>query len=332
MLMIRRLASETLHAWQRHRVPRLGAAVAFYMVLSIAPLVVVAVGVASLVFAKQQIQTDLIDQIKSVMGPAGAQVTRNIFQNAYSAYRPRSGIFATLVGVGFLLFGASAVLQALKDAMNTIWEGPPEEQRGPLRPVVIRLIAFVVVLALGLLLLASIVFATLKANVNQYVAHVLGAPAGLLTVVNGVVSFALIASTIALLYRYLPDKWVQWRDAWLGAVAAAVLFAAGKWVLGRYLAHSAVASAYGAAGSFIIVLLWIYWSAQIFFLGAELARAWAKIRGHPDADPVPAGGADEPSEAGGRHGPRSAGTGAATGASSSSRSRPRGRTRGRSDR
>jgi len=345
MRTLRRLAAETIRGFQRHRVPRLGAAVAFYTVLSIAPLVVVAVGVASMVFARQQVQTDLIDQIRSVVGPAGAKVAHNVFRNAYRAYQPRSGILATIVGVGFLLFGASAVLQALKDAMNTIWEGPPEEQTGFLRPVLIRLVAFVVVLGLGLLLLASLLFATVKANFNQFFAQSIGAPTAVLTVVNGFVSFAFIAVMIALLYRYLPDKWVEWSDAWLGAVAAAVLFEAGKWVLGRYLAHSAVASAYGAAGSFIIVLLWIYWSAQIFFLGAELARSWAKIHGHPDVDlgngpggsgpparepdaPPRRGRSGRPSaKAGAPAGPGS-GPAPPPGTSSSYRSPPRGRTRG----
>lgn len=273
-----RVLRATARGWQRHRVPRLGAALAFYTVLSLAPLVVVAVGVASLLFARQQIQSELVTQLQRLVGPSGADLARTLFHNAYSAYRPRSGVIASAVGVGALLFGASAVLAQLKSALNTIWGSAGKRSGGIAKAVLDRLLSFVLVFGLGLLLLASLLFNAAVTAFNHYFSHAVGVPAELLSAIDGGATFVLTALLIGVLYRYLPDAAVRWRDVWPGSAAAALLFTAGKWLLGRYLGHSAIASAYGAAGSLIIVLLWIYYSAQIFFLGAELARATAEER------------------------------------------------------
>jgi len=271
-----RVARTAVDGWRRHRVPRLGAALAFYTVLSLAPLVVVAVGVASLVFARQQIQGELIAQLRSLVGPSGAKLAQTLFDNAYGAYRPSSGMLASAVGLGALLFGASAVVAQLKSALNTIWGAAGG---GGLRKAFLnRILSFALVLGLGFLLLASLLFNAAVTAFNRYFSHAFGVPAGLLSAVNGAASFVLTALLIGVLYRYLPDIAVRWRDVSYGALLSALLFTVGKWLLGRYLGHSAIASAYGAAGSLIIVLLWIYYSAQIFFLGAEVARATAQER------------------------------------------------------
>ncbi len=269
---------ERARAERAHGIPRLSAALAFYTVLSLAPLVVVAVGVASLVFARQQIQSEIVAQLQTLVGPSGGQVARTLFDNAYRAYRPSSGLVASAIGLGALLFGASAVLAQLKSALNTIWGGSDAGREGVLGAVLDRLLSFALVFALGFLLLASLLFNTLVTAFNRTVSRAAGVPAELLSAVNGVAALILTAVLMAVLYRYLPDTLVRWRDVVPGAGIAAVLFAAGKWLLGRYLGHSAIASAYGAAGALIIVLLWIYYSAQIFFLGAELTRAIAQER------------------------------------------------------
>ncbi|MEJ2289927.1 MAG: YihY/virulence factor BrkB family protein [Deinococcales bacterium] len=281
-----RVLRATARGWQQHRVPRLGAALAFYTVLSMAPLVVVAVGVASLVFARQQIQSELIAQLQTLVGPSGADLARTLFHNAYSAYRPSSGVITSAVGVGALLFGASAVLAQLKSALNTIWGAGHKRGGGIAKVVLDRLLSFALVFALGFLLLASLLFNTAVTAFNRYFSHTVGVPAELLSAVNGGATFVVTALLIGVLYRYLPDKAVRWRDVWPGSVGAALLFTAGKWLLGRYLGHNAISSAYGAAGSLIVVLLWIYYSAQIFFLGAELARATADER-RPSRSPTP---------------------------------------------
>lgn len=272
-----RVARTAVDGWGRHRVPRLGAALAFYTVLSLAPLVVVAVGVASLVFARQQIQGELIAQLRSLVGPSGAELAQTLFDNAYGAYRPSSGMIASAVGLGALLLGASAVVAQLKSALNTIW-GAAGAGGGLRNALLNRILSFALVLGLGFLLLASLLFNAAVTAFNRYFSHTLGVPAELLSAVNGTASFALTALLVGVLYRYLPDTEVRWRDVAYGALLSALLFTAGKWLLGRYLGHSAIASAYGAAGSLIIVLLWIYYSAQIFFVGAEVARAAAMER------------------------------------------------------
>jgi membrane protein len=269
-----RIVRTTVEGWGRHRVPRLGAALAFYTVLSLAPLVVVAVGVASLVFARQQIQAELTAQLASLVGPPGAKLAQTLFDNAYAAYRPSSGVIASAVGLAALLFGASAVVAQLKSALNTIW-GAAGNVGGLRRALFNRILSFALVLGLGFLLLASLLFNAAVTAFNRTITHTLGVNAELLSAANGALSFALTALLIGVLYRYLPDTKVRWRDVGYGALLCALLFTLGKWLLGRYLGHSAVASAYGAAGSLIIVLLWIYYSAQIFFLGAEVARATA---------------------------------------------------------
>jgi membrane protein len=278
-----RVLRAAVRGWQQHRVPRLGAALAFYTVLSLVPLVVIAVGVASLVFARQQIQGQLVAQVQMVVAPSGADLARTLFHNAYSAYRPSAGVIASALGVGALLFGASAVLAQLKSALNTIWGAGGKRTGGIAKVVLDRLLSFALVFAVGFLLLASLLFNAAVTAFNHYVSHTVGVPAELLSAIDGGATLVLAALLIGVLYRYLPDTSVRWRDVWPGSVTAAVLFTAGKWVLGRYLGHSAIASAYGAAGSLIIVLLWLYYSAQIFFLGAELARATAderRGRGH----------------------------------------------------
>ncbi len=272
-----RVARRTVDGWRRHRVPRLGAALAFYTVLSLAPLVVVVVGVASLVFARQQIQTELVAQLGSLAGPSGAKLAQTLLDNAYHAYRPSSGVIASAVGLGALLFGASAVVAQLESALDTIWDAT-RDGGGIRRLLLHRALSFALVLGLGFLLLASLLFNAALAAFHHAVHQALGAPAGLLDAVNGAAGLALTALLIATMYRYLPDEPVRWRDAAYGAVLSALLFTAGKWLLGRYLGHSALASAYGAAGSLVIVLVWIYYSAQILFLGAEVARATAEER------------------------------------------------------
>ena len=261
----RSLATETYTEWSKDKVPRLGAALAYYTAFSLAPLLLIGISIAGLVLGREAAQGRVQDELAVLLGPQGAHTVQDMIA---SAWKPDTGRWSLVVGVVMLLFGASGVFGQLQDALNTIWEVQPDPQRGIWGTIRDRFFSFVMVLGTGFLLLVSLLF---SAAVGA-LAHRLGA-AG--PAVSLIASLLLATGLFAAIFKVLPDAKVRWRDVWVGAAATAVLFAVGKELLGLYIGRSSVSSSYGAAGSVLVLLLWVYYAAQILFLGAEFTQVWA---------------------------------------------------------
>lgn len=263
-------------AWKNDGAPRLGAALAFYTAFSLAPVLIIVIAVAATVFGRDAAQVQLLAEIKGMIGAQGAVAIQAMVD---SAYRSASGATATLVGGITLLIGASALYAELQAALNVIWRAPPRRGNPVLSVIRARLLSFSLVVATGFLLLVSLAVSAALAAIDAYVAGVWSEAALLLRVLSSALSFALIAAMFAMMFKVLPDAAVGWRDVWPGAALTAGLFTIGKLLIGLYLGNSAVASAYGAAGSLVVVLLWVYYSAQIMLFGAEFTRLYAARRG-----------------------------------------------------
>jgi membrane protein len=265
------------------RVPRLGASLAFYTVLSLAPLLVVVIAVAGLVFGREAAIGQVVWQIQDLVGDEGAQVVSVLLT---SAHKPRSGSIAAILGLLTLFFGASAVVAELRDALNTIWNVPAKEECSPLRSVLSvlrdRTLAFAMVMGIGFLLLVSLAINAALAALGGSFKFYLPTSEWLLQTVNFCVSFVVIGFLFAMIYKVLPDIYISWGDVILGAAITSLLFNIGKLLIGLYLGKAGFSSTYGAAGSLVILLIWVYYSAQIFFIGAEFTHAYAEQYGsHP---------------------------------------------------
>lgn len=289
-----KMLRETVDDWLEDKVPRMGAALAYYAVFSVAPLLLIAIGIAGVVFGEQAAQKELHKQIGNTVGAPVAGAIEDILGNVH---RRGGGFLGTAIGVVILLFGASGVFSELQDALNTIWRVKPRPGSGIWGVIRDRLLSFLVVLGTGFFLLASLVLSAVLQGLESFAGEGSAGGGWLWWVVNVAVSFAVEAVLFALLYKLLPDTDVGWRDVWPGAVIAALLFAVGKYAISVYLVKGAVVSAFGAAGSVIVILTWVYYSSQILLFGAEFTRVHARHRGsdvQPAANAVrvaPAGSA-----------------------------------------
>lgn len=284
------LLKDTFLAWYADRGPRLGAALAFYTLFSLAPLLIIVIAIAALAFGRDVAHTQLTQQIEDFIGPQAARVVQTTIENTS---RPRSGIVATLVGLAMLLFGATIVFSELQDALNTIWKVPTKPDRSmALGLVRERALSFVIVLGIGFLLLLSIVANTLLNVAMQIFGDVLPSQVDWFRLVNFGFSFSAVALLCAMLYKVLPDVAIAWGDVLIGAIVTAALFMLGKFLIELYLGFSSVASVYGAAGSLVIFMMWVYYSAQILYFGAEFTKVYAKHRGRriaPREEQLPVG-------------------------------------------
>jgi membrane protein len=262
-------------AWSDDKAPRLGAALAYYSVFSLAPLLLIAIGLCGLIFGEQAARGEILGQIRSTVGDTAAAAIEDLLRHAG---QPGAGSAATVIGLVVLFFGASGVFVELQDALNTIWKVKPRPGLGIWDMIRTRLLSFAVILATGFLLLVSLAVSATLVIVGDFVRpaaeRILGGP-WLWLGLHTAVTFALVTLLFALIYKVLPDAEIGWRDVWLGAALAALLFSAGKYGIGLYLAYSGLTSAFGAAGSVIVILIWVYWSAQILLFGAEVTRARA---------------------------------------------------------
>lgn len=265
------LAKATFREWQEDKALRLGAALSYYTIFSIAPILIIVIAVAGLAFGNDYVRGQILNQMENLLGKEGGEAIGQMLQNAN---KPASGALATILGVLTLLFGATGVVTQLKDALNTIWEVKSDETAGIGGAVKDRILSIGMILAIGFLLLVSLV---LSAGLSA-ISESLGTTA-LLQVMNFIVSIGVITVLFALIFKYLPDTKVEWRNVWIGALVTAILFTIGKTLTGVYLAKSSVASAYGAAGSLVIVLLWVYYNSQILFMGAEFTQVYSALRG-----------------------------------------------------
>jgi len=281
------LLKDSVKAWSDDKASRLAAALSYYTVFSIAPLLVIVIAVAGLVLGEEAVRGQIVSQIGDTVGPETAEFIQTLIANASE---PSSGIIATVVGVVTLLLGASGVFGQLQGALDTIWRVEPAPGRGILGTIQDRFLGLAMVLGIGFLLMVALVASTAISVASTFIGERLPVPAGWLSVLDFVLSFAVITVLFAFIFKFLPRVTIAWRDVWLGAAVTSALFNVGKLLIGWYLGTSGAGSAFGAAGSLIVLLLWVYYSAQIFLLGAEFTRVYANRYGshlRPEEGAVP---------------------------------------------
>jgi len=264
--------TDSVKAWMDHRGASKGAALAFYTLFSMTPVLVLAIAVAGYFFGAEAAQGEIIAQLQGLVGPNGAQAIQALLA---AARNPASGLVATIVSSVLLLVGATSVFAELKDSLDELWGIEHPMQSGIMSLIRTRLLSFGFILVLAFLLLISLIVSAALAVLERYAGGIWSSAAGALWILSFVISFSVIACLFAVIYRMLPNVVLSWRDVWMGAVVTAGLFSLGKYAIGLYLGNSAVASGFGAAGSVVALLLWVYYSAQIFFLGAEFTRQYA---------------------------------------------------------
>jgi membrane protein len=260
---------ETVSQFMAERVPRMAAALAFYTTFSLAPLLIIGVAIAGLVFGPDAAEGKIVGEIAWLVGVSGAHTIQELIDNAR---QPATGKLAAIVGVLTLLFGATGVVGELQDSLNTIWNVKSMATGGIIDVVRRRIVSFGMVLGIGFLLLVSLVLSTAVTALTELAGRRMTIPDAFLQAGDVLMSLVAVTALFGLIYKVIPDAKIRWRDVWWGAAAAALLFTAGKSVLGFYLAHSSFASTYGAAGSLVVLLLWVYYSAQILLFGAELTQ------------------------------------------------------------
>lgn len=270
------LMKETFDEWNRDKAPRLAAALAYYTAFSIAPLLIVVIALVGLIYGQEAVRGQLDNQIQ---GLVGAQAAAAIQELVAGANHPDTGIIASIIGVVTLMLGAAGLFGQLQDALNTVWGVEPKPNQGLMATIRSRLLSFTMVLGIGFLLLVSLVISAALSAINAWMSSLLPFSPVILQVINLIVSLAVITGLFSLIYKVLPDVKIAWRDVTLGAFVTAVLFTIGKFLIGLYLGQSSIASSYGAAGSFVVLLLWIYYSAQILLFGAEFTQVFARRYG-----------------------------------------------------
>ena len=284
------LVKDTFREWREDGANRLAAALAYYTTFSLAPLLVLIIAIAGLAGGREAAQTQTMAQVEDLLGAEGREFVQGMIE---SASRPSTGWMATLLGAVTLLFGALGVFGELQNSLNTIWEVKPKPAKGPLdaikRFVFRRLLSFTMVLGIGFLLLASLVVSAGVSALGEYIGTRWPMADFWLGLINFTVSFLVITLLFGMIFKFLPEIKIAWKDVWLGAAVTSVLFSLGKFLIGLYLGRSEVGNTFGAAGSLAILLIWIYYSAQILFFGAEFTQVYANRYGSkivPDPDMV----------------------------------------------
>ncbi|MGF1482612.1 MAG: YihY/virulence factor BrkB family protein [Cyanophyceae cyanobacterium] len=285
--IIFRLLKETFQEWQDDKASRLAAALAYYTVFSLAPLVIIAIAIAGAIFGEDAARGELVGQIEGLVGSDGAQVIQTAINNAN---RPNTGSIASTISIAVLLFGASGVFAQLQDALNTVWEVQVNPDLGIWGFIRKRILSFGAVLGIGFLLLVSLIISATLSAVSHYMSDIVPGVDFLWQLLNFAVSFMVVTFLFALMYKFLPDVKIKWSDVWIGAIITSLLFAVGKYALGLYLGRGSFGSTYGAAGSLVVLLAWVYYSAQILFFGAEFTQVYSRRYGSrivPDEHAIP---------------------------------------------
>jgi membrane protein len=286
MSRIWQMTKLTFEEWSEDKVPRLGAALSFFAVFAMAPLLVVVIAVAGFIYGDQAAQGQLFNSIRDFVGDKAASAIEGLIAGARQS---ESGVLATVISAITLAVVSSGLFAELQDALDTIWEVAPKADRGWGDAIRERFFAFLMVVIAGVLLLGFMAASTVLTTVGDFVGEL---PGGnwLWTGVNFVLPIVFFTFIFALIFKYLPDVKIAWSDVWVGALITAVLITIGKYLIALYLGRSSVSNAYGAVGSLAILLLWIYYSSQIFFLGAEFTQVYAKRFGYgvrPNDNAVP---------------------------------------------
>ena len=267
------LLRDAFKSWREDMAPRLGAALAYYTIFSIPPLLLLLIGVAGIVFGRDAVEERMVRTIEQMIGPQGGSSIRDMLA---SAPGPRRGTLATVIGVVTLLLGASGVFGQLKDALNTLFEVKPKPGKGLWSFFRSYFLSLLALFGTGFLLVVSLAANAMLGAFGEYLEAALPGGAALWQTVNVGVTFLVIAGMFALMLRYIPDARVAWRDAWVGGLVTSVLFTLGQAAISLYLGRTNVGSAFGAAGSLVVLLVWVYYSAMILFFGAEFTKAFAR--------------------------------------------------------
>lgn len=271
------LLKQTWTEWQEDKASRLAAALAYYTAFSIAPLVVIAIAIAALVYGEEAAKGQIATQLGTLVGPEAAVAIESLVESSYR--QSGEGIIATVISIALLFFGASNIFTQLQESLNTIWEVAPKPGRGIKGIVKDRILSFGMVLGIGFLLLVSLILSTVLAVLGNYLGGMMPGLQFLWSILNFLLSFGVITLLFALMFKFLPDVKITWGDVRIGAVITALLFTIGKSLISLYLGNSGVGSTYGAAGSLVVLLLWVNFSAQILFFGAEFTQVYANKYG-----------------------------------------------------
>lgn len=277
MKKIWQLLKTTVQSWNDDYAQSMGAALSFYTLFSIAPLLLIVLSITGFVFGIEAARGEIAGQLESLLGEQGAIAVQALLQNVN---KPGEGLVASVVGVVLLLMGATSVFGELQNSLDRIWRAPERaKSNGIIALLHERLLSFGMILGIGFILLVSLVFSALLSAVNQWWSPQFKESVMLLSSVNIIFGFLMTTAMFALIYKLMPSVKILWREVWIGAVITAILFTVGKSLIGLYIGRSAIASGFGVAGSLVALLVWVYYSAQIFFLGAEFTWAYSKIYG-----------------------------------------------------
>ena len=279
-LLVKKAAS----SWIDDYAPSMGAALAYYTLFSIAPLLLIVISVAGLVFGQDAARGEIFAQLNGLMGKEGALAIQGLLE---SVNKPAQSLLATALGIVLLIVGATTVFGELQDALDRIWRAPVRPGSGILSLVRARLLSFGMIMGIGFLLMVSLVLSAALSALGKWWGPMFAGWEVTLQVINFIVSFGLITVVFAMIYKIMPRVSIQWRDVWVGAAVTALLFTLGKSVIGLYIGKSGVATGFGAAGSLVVVLIWVYYSAQIFLMGAEFTWVFAHTFGSRRNLPVP---------------------------------------------
>jgi len=271
-----RLLKETFKEWNEDKASRLAAALSYYTVFSLAPLLIITIAIAGAVFGDDAARGEIVRQIQGLVGKDGAEVIQTALENAQ---RPDTRNLASIISIGVLLFGASNVFAQIQDALNTIWEVQPKPGRSLVQTLRKRFLSFAMVGGVGFLLLVSLVVNTGLAAMVNYFSNLVPGVDWIWQIANFAISFGVITVLFAIIYKFMPDVKINWSDVWVGSAITSLLFVIGKSLLGLYLGNGSFGSAYGAAGSLVVVLAWINYAAQIIFFGAEFTQVYASKYG-----------------------------------------------------
>jgi membrane protein len=294
------LARKSIAGWLEDEAPSKGAAIAYYAVFSMAPLLFLVISIAGFFFGPDAVRGVVFGQVSDLMGQNGAEAVEEMLAHVS---QPKTGLWATAVGLAVLVFGATTVFAQLQAALDAIWEVPPEVAKAEKRNAIWsfvkgRLLSFGLVLALAFLIVVSLLFSAAMSALGKWWGPAFGEWETLAHVFNFAVSFAMLALVFAAIYKFMPRARIEWRDVWVGAAATSALFAIGKFLIGLYLGKSDVGSSFGTFGSIIIVMVWVYYSAQIFLLGAEFTWVYSHASGSRQGDARPVHAPAMPTAAG----------------------------------
>lgn len=266
------LTRDAVLAWFSDFAPSMGAALAYYTIFSLAPMLVIVIAIAGFFFGQEAAQGEIVMQLRDIVGTTAASAIEGLLK---SASEPGQGIIAATLGIVTLVIGATAVFAELQSALDRIWKIPPDNKGGIVGMLRKRLLSFGMVMGLGFMLLISLVLSAILAALGKWWSSMLGGWTIVLEALNVSVSFAVVTGLFAMIYKFMPRASIPWRDVWVGAIVTALLFTIGKFLIGLYLGKASIGSSFGAAGSLVVLLAWVYYSAQIFLFGAEFTRVFA---------------------------------------------------------